>query len=367
MFRNKLRKIAELAIGFATSAVGLVSLAGENDLYSEVQTGNVFVTGDSTKETESNETPRIARRLTSLEQLSQLVRDANFEVNTVDSHSVTTSKTLEPWLFPVSVTLTDDELNLQICVALGAVADRQKIDAAKLLALLEANKLHSSARFGFNADRSRTELLAQVRNDGVSAELLRDEINRLTLIAKESDSLWQIEPAPTLSRTDSATTMPDAAVWVGVTSLGIAPAISSTPGVAGDIAPTANPDNTTPFSSATNPATRAISPSDSSSATSSTVPQSSAFTGRWSASRSANEAFAILFDANGSFILVSIRDGKQAKSSGKFVVAGAQLTLEGTDGVRLNGTIQMKSATEFSFQPMSANGTMAAFNFRKSP
>ena len=366
MFKNKLRKIAEFATGLATTAVGIVSLTGENDLYSEVQTGRVFTTIDSSKGTDSTETPRVARRITSLEQLSQLVRDASFAVKTAEGRSVTTSKTLEPWLFPVSVILSDDERHLQICVALGAVADKQKVDGGKLLALLEANKLQTDAKFGFNAARSRTELLAQIRNDGVTAELIRDEINRLTLIARESESLWQIEAARILSTTDSAKAVSDAAVRVEVSPPAVAPAPSPTPAVAGNVAATVNPGNTPATSVSPGPATPAVIPSNSSPATNSTAAPSPAFTGRWSASRAANEAFAILFDANGSFVLVSIKDGKQAKSSGKFTVVGSLLTLEGTDGTRLNGTFEMKSASEFSFQPGSTNGTVAAFNFRKS-
>ena len=366
MFRNTLRKIAKLATGLATTAAGLISIAGEKDLYSDVQTGSVFTAVESPKTADTTETPRIARRITSLEQLAQLVRDASFESRTAEGRSVTTSKTLEPWLFPLTVTLSDDEQTLQICVALGTVTDKQKIDTGKLLSLLEANKVQTSARFGFNTARSRTELLGQIRNDGVTAELLRDEINRLTSIAKESESLWQIESARTQPRTDSATTVPDAAVRLEAIPQAVAPSNSVTSAAAGDAGTTLPAGTTTPTSTATNPASPAVTSAGSPSTTNTTALQSSAFTGRWSASRASNEVFAILFDANGSFVLVSIKDGKQAKSSGKFIVVGSQLTLEGTDGVRLSGTVEMKSATEFSFQPTSTTGTIAAFNFRKS-
>ena len=367
MFRNKLRKIARLTTGLAATAVGLVSLAGENDLYSEVQTGSVFTAGDSSKGTESTDSPRIARRITSLEQLSQLVRDASFETKKAEGRSVTTSKTLEPWLFPVSVTLSDDELHLQVCVALGAVADKQKVDSGKLLALLEANKLQSRAKFGFNSERSRSELLGQLKNDGVTAEMLRDEIHRLVLVAKDSETVWQTDPAQTLSRTDSATTVPNTAVRLEAIPQDVAPLNSPTSAVTGNAGTNVTPGTTTPTSIATNPASSPVTTTGSPSTTNTPVVQASTFIGRWSASRASNEAFAILFDASGSFVLVSIKDGKQAKSSGKFTVNGAQLTLEGTDGTRLNGSVTIKSATEFSFQPTSANGTVAAFNFRKSP
>ena len=372
MIKDKLKKIAELATGLAAAAVGLVGVAGENDLYSDVRASSVFAAGDSSKAVDATETPRIARRITNLEQLAQLVRDANFESKTAEARTVTTTKSLEPWLFPVSVTLSEDEQTVQICLALGTVSDQQKIDAAKLLSLLEANKLQTSARFGFNTARSRTELLGQIRNDGVTGELLRDEINRLTLIAKESESLWQMEPARTQATTDSAITVPDSAVRLEIAqSATVPPANSSNPATAGNVAAGANPVTTPvtplPTSPANNPATPAVTPPSSPTTTNIAVVQPSAFNGRWSASRATNEAFAILFDANGTFVLVSIRDGKQAKSSGKFSVSGSELTLESTDGTRLNGVFELKSASEFSFQPSSTNGIVAAFNFRKSP
>lgn len=374
MFENTLKRITELATGLAAAAVGLVGVAGEKDLYSEVQAGSVFAAVDSSNAVDSTETPRIARRITSLEQLAQLVRDANFESKTAEAQAVTTTKSIEPWLFPVSVTLSDDEQTMQITIALGAVADKQKVDAAKLLSLLEANKQQTNAKFGFNTARSRTELLGQIRNNGVTGELLRDEINRLALIAKESESLWQIEPARTQSTTESSTTVPDFAVRLELAlSPAIPPANSSTsaatPG--GNTVTVANPVMTpgaaSPSSTANNPATTAVMPLSSPATTTIGAVQPSAFTGRWSASRASNEAFAILFDANGTFVLVSIRDGKQAKSSGKFAVSGSELTLESTDGTRLNGTFELKSASEFSFQPSSTTGSVAAFNFRKSP
>jgi hypothetical protein len=358
MIKNKLKKIAGLATGLAAAAVGLVGVAGEKDLFSDVQTGSVFAAMDSSQAAGSTESPRISRRITNPEQLAQLVRDANFESKTAEARAVTTTKSLEPWLFPVSVTLSDDEQTLQICVALGTVSDIQKVDAAKLLSLLEANKLQTRAKFGFNTARSRTELLGQIRNDGVTGELLRDEINRLALIAKDSESLWQIEPARTLtvtesSITESSKTVPDSALRLEIAqSSAIPPANSSNSAVSvgGNLGAVANPAPT--------PGTAAI--------TSIASVQPSAFIGRWSASRAANEAFAILFDATGTFVLVSIRDGNQAKSSGKYSVSGSELTLESTDGTRLSGKFELKSASEFSFQPSSTNGTVAAFNFRKS-
>ena len=366
MFRNKLRRITTLATGLATTALGLVAVAGENDLYSDVQTSSVFSAGDSSKGTESTETPRITRRITSLEQLAQLVRDASFEPKTTTDRTVTTSKSLEPWLFPVSVTLSDDEQYVQICVALGAIADKRKTEASKLLALLEANKRQKTAKFGFNTERSRTELLGQLRNDGVTAELLRDEINQLASVAKESEALWQIEPARLQAKTDTSLTIPESAVRLEVLTPVAAPGNGATPPEAGNATTNIDSGTATATSPPTNPASPVVTNAATPSSASGTAIQSSSFTGRWSASRAANEAFAILFVADGSFVLVSIKDGKQAKSSGKFSVAGSQLTLEGTDGTRLSGTVEMKSATEFSYQPISTTGAVAAFNFRKS-
>jgi hypothetical protein len=156
-----------------------------------------------------------------------------------------------------------------------------------------------------------------------------------------------------------------------VLSPAIASANSSNPATGGNGAAVSDPLTTagaaSPTSIANIPATPSVTPLSSPAPTNIAAVQPSAFTGRWSASRASYEAFAILFDANGAFVLVSVRDGKQAKSSGKFSVSGSELTLESTDGTRLYGTFQLKSASEFSFQPSSTTGTVAAFNFRKSP
>lgn len=89
----------------------------------------------------------------------------------------------------------------------------------------------------------------------------------------------------------------------------------------------------------------------------------SSLVGRWSAARSNAEAFAIEFRAEGGFNLVYIKDKNQTKSSGTFAVTAGQLTLNGTDGLKLNGSLELVSADKFKFSP--ANGGVLEFSRAK--
>ena len=81
-----------------------------------------------------------------------------------------------------------------------------------------------------------------------------------------------------------------------------------------------------------------------------------------SAAKSSTEAFGIEFKADGTFNLVYIKSSNQTKSSGSFTIASEKLTLTGTDGLKLEGTVALKSAGEFSFKPASGD----ALNFIKA-
>ena len=65
------------------------------------------------------------------------------------------------------------------------------------------------------------------------------------------------------------------------------------------------------------------------------------------------EAFAIQLNANSTFVLVYVKDGKQTRSTGQFTLAGSTLTLSGSDGVKFNGTIGGVTAKTFEFTPPS--------------
>lgn len=295
MFKSLIFTIAGLSVAIP------VTLA-DDSLLSDVRIDSVYESEtDSSGSSERKQKQTVRVRTT--EKLSELLRDAGFEVKSSKNQIVKTTKKLDRWSFPVLVTITEDEQNLGLTLALSSVSDIGLMTTEKLLDLMEANRKHAPSQFLFSKTRKRTELFCLLKNDGVTAQSLRDEINRMAVLAKENEAIWRI----------------------------------------GDNAKTA----ATPQE-----------PSEKSSDTGTTAP-GSALTGNWSAARSSKEAFAIRFEADGTFQLIYIKDGKQTRSSGKFTQDAQSLTLEGKDGLRLTGSFSLQSEKQFQFQPR--NSTQLTF------
>ena len=263
-----------------------------------------------------------------------------------------TRKQLDSWIFPVLVVLSEDEQDVSVVLGLRAVSDSQKVPATRLLQLLESNEKSGRTSFAFNRDRNRIELLSLIKNAGVNAQALRDEINRLAILARDTESLWNLEE-----------TAGGAALTQTTTANGGAAKVAAVPTTAAPVTPAAAV--TPPAPAATAPSASTTQPASPTAAS----PQlaANALQGRWSASRSATEAFAILFNADGTFVLVSVSNGKQARSMGKFTLQNSQLTLETSDGGRLLAKVTLVTASEFRFeQQQTTSVTGTPLTFRKA-
>lgn len=97
--------------------------------------------------------------------------------------------------------------------------------------------------------------------------------------------------------------------------------------------------------------------------TASAAPTSS-LTGKWSAARSAKEAFALQLTSDGRFALVHLRNGKRTKSTGTYSLSGDQLVLSGSDGMKLTGKVSEQSSQQFVFTPQG--GKAAAISFKRA-
>lgn len=261
-------------------------LADEEDLFSDVKTKSVFE--DASRKTSVVSAPD--QRLTSSEELRDLLKAAGFETKVVNSQSVTLEKKLAPRTFSVLMVISDDEKQISIMLGLAPIKDVTKeLPATTLLKMMTASQENAPLLFSYHAKRERTELSQIIENQGVTGLMLRDAVNRMALTAKNSASIWST-PETAESKTE--------------------PTVAKAP--------------------------------QASTAT---------LTGKWSAAKSATEAFAVELSAGGKFNLVYINDGKQAKSSGLFTTTNGLLSLVGTDGVKLEGKLTIKSDTEFDFEP----------------
>ncbi|UUO09171.1 hypothetical protein M4951_12840 [Blastopirellula sp. J2-11] len=292
------KTIAPLVCGLIASLTS-VGLADENDLFSGVRTDVVFV-DSSTKGTISPIT-----RINSTEQLNQMLTAAGLESKVAGSRVVLAKKALDDWDFNVLVTISEDEMSIGLTMPLSTLKDESKLTSTQLLKLLEANQKHAPSVFTFSTQRKRTELFRILPNEAITGQKLRDEINRLAVLAKETVDLWKMPGANT----------------------------NASDAVASE---KASPAATAPSTSIT----------------------AASLIGAWSAAKSKTEALAIRFDADSKFQLVYVKSGKQSKSKGKFSIQADTLSLVGDDGIRLAGKLTITSATKFTFTPSATIGTL---------
>lgn len=265
--------------------------AADEDLFSEVKPATAFSSGDPQSPGDTRST------LTTAEEVREMLKKAGFEAKIAGSLAASTEKQIDRWTIPVLVSVSEDENWLQIALGLKVIEDPAKqLSATDLLALMKASQDHAPACFCFRPDRKRTEVALTLRNQNLSPALLRSEINRLAIAAKNTSSLWADEPQ-TVTKT-----------------------------------PTQKPSK-----SPTSPEINSPPPGTS-------------LTGQWVASRSATEAFAIEFQPGQKFKLVYINAGQQTKSNGSFSLANSSLILT-AQNLKLEGSLSVKSATTFEFTP----------------
>jgi hypothetical protein len=272
------------------------------------------------------------------------LQNAGFTASRTAERSVSTVKKLDSLQFPVSVTISDDEQDLVVVMGLRNFADSQKLTVAKLLSLLEANQKTGRASLVFSSERRRIELQTLLANHTDKHSDVRDEINRLAILARDLEAIWNLEESE--GGASPSITVPSETQAFRVSDTPPQTSVATTP------APQPAPASVPTVATGTVPARVELT--------------LTSLQGRWAASRSATEAFAMQINGDSTFVLVSVISGKQSRSSGKLTLLNGQLTLEGTDGIRIAGAVTMVSSSELQFSPQATNGTSAALSFRKA-
>ena len=247
--------------------------AQEQDLFSSIRSGEVFATRPEKTEVKTG-------RITTIDDLINRLNQTGFRPNAAGSRKLRLQKSLDSFTFPVLVSLSPDESSVTIVMGLRTVAQREELDSATLLRMLEVSQKHAPFGMAWNRERSRLESYVVLRNERLTGERLRDTINRMAVIASENRSLW-FQNTPTKS---------------------------------------------------TQPTHRSTE----------------SLVGKWVATRSRSEAFAIEFQADNHFTLVYVNGESQTRSEGTWAVAGSQLTLNGT-GLPLRGRLESRAGSAFEF------------------
>lgn len=284
-----------LFLTVSLAAAGLFALESRADeLFSRESTGSVFKESNRIDATQGRpEAVERGRKIGSAAQLADLLRDAGLEPEADGERVVNVKLQHSKWTFPIAMGINEAGDQIRLAMTLSQFEAGKQPTSSQLLALLGANREHQPAFFSFSEKRRQIELFLSISNEDITTRLLREELRRAATIAESTASLWDIN--------------------------GAAPATKPT-------------TITKPAQPQTAPAT------------------GNGLVGKWSAARSNTQAFALQFKADGSFMLVSVINGKQTKANGKFTLNGGQLTLT-TDAGTSTAAVANISANSFDFTP----------------
>jgi hypothetical protein len=301
--------------------------AAADDLFSSIPIDSVFTppsTDTKTTPARSDEKAERIQRVLNITQLTDILRDAGLEPEAEEA-AVLVKLQQSRWTFPIVLGLDEQREQIVMLVRLADFAGKPALSSDRLLALLGASRDLRPAFFSYSDKNKRIELMMSLNNDSISPRLMREELRRLAQMAENTASLWEV----------AATNNTAAA----------APAAPATGGKPAGQGITINTNSTKQNTAAPAAASNA-----------------SSLLGKWSAARSEKEAFAIQLNADNTFVLVYIKDGKQSRSSGQFTLAGGQLTLAGSDGAKFSGSVSGITAKTFEFTPPSS----AKLTFQKA-
>lgn len=288
--------------GFALMlAISSGVFSAESGLFSEIRSGSVFDSDDSVGPPKTSSAPsgsilELESKVTSAAQLSRMLRDAGFKPEDEDEEKrmLTVEVKFGVWTIPVVVMVGADERQVVLILLLTTAKDEDSIPKGKLLEMMEASRKYAPTYFGYSSKHRRMELYHLIPNSRVSGRKLKEELDRLTLIAEETEEMWDLGGSE-----------------------------------------------------------------------GTTAPASPSLVGKWAASRSKTEAFAIQFKADEKFVLVYINNGQQSRSKGTYSLESGKLTMVGDDGFRLAGTIDSSSGEQFRFKPEKSNSGSLLFKRAK--
>lgn len=250
-----------------------------------------------------------------LARVVELLDEAGLQATVEGENAATLELKHNRFTFPIALSVDADRERVRLEMLLTDVTG-QALASERLLGLLATNLDFQPMFFTFSDKRKRIELVSGVANIQVSSETLRDELSKMAAIAESTANLWET--------TATQATQPAA------------------------------PQNNNIATQPQRPTQQATTPAAS----------NSSFVGKWSAARSASEAFAMQLNQDGSFVLVYVKDGKQSKSSGKFTLGSGQLILTTSEGGKFSGQLGNQTAKSFDFTP--AGGKASKLTFQRA-
>ena len=310
-----MRKSLLLAVLAASVTAGGLASAGD-DLLSEIRLDSTVAPTETKRDEPSTASRPKGKGVGGASSLQTLLLAAGYSAKITNINEVTVSISRGDWTADVKIRLADDGSQLRIAAELPAADESAEVGSETLRALLNANRKQWSMAFALTEDARRIELRRAIANESLSSSTLRNDLDEMADYAEKTAGIWK----------GAATSAPVSE-----------PVAKETPKA-----------ESTPTTPATTPAAAPT------------------LTGKWIASTSKNEAFALQLDSDSSFRLVHVRGNKPTRSEGTYQLTSTTLTLKGTDGKTLSGTIARQTGS-FTFTLKGANGKSVALNFKSSP
>lgn len=204
----------------------------------------------------------------------------------VDAKTASTKVTYAGWAFPVTLQIKVDRDQIEIALALATASKEAKWNAERLLSLLTAVEDQPGVYFSYDKASRQLQLRKTISNRGVTASRLTQTLQEMAQVAAGRKGSWLIGTDNTKG------------------GGGEGGAVNAQPSLAGS----------------------------------------------WIATLGQKEAFALNLTADGKFSLALVKAGKTSTSTGKVERSGDQISLVGTEGTTISGTISNQTAKGFELQ-----------------
>lgn len=301
-----------------TCATSLTAVQAQEGLFTEIRADAVFRDAQpGTSQTRPNAGDD-SRSLPGNDALREMLSVAGYAPKALEN-SLAIDVQGENWNSQLILELQNDRSELLLSIRLADRVDPNQLTKERLLKLMQLNASQTAATFLLSEKADQLSVRVRVENRDMSVNRLRNAIENLRTLADNQRDAWQFNK----------------------------PLVAATPPKA-EGPPAAAPPANAPANAPAPAATAAASP----------------LVGKWVGSRQ-NEAFALQVSAAGEFQLAFITQGKNRKLQGSLTLQGDQLTLAGTDGTKLTGTIKLADGKLDFTLPAANNGT-TVLNFRKA-
>jgi hypothetical protein len=332
-----MRKTLFVAVLSLSTSLMASARAGDDGLFSPLRLNTTSPSSGKTASTQTRPSP-----LSNATAIQTLLLAAGYTARIDERDTLRIEISRGDWTAPVLIGLADAGRQLRMAMRLTEPEANTIIAPKTLREMLQANRSNWGGFFALAGEPQRIELVKTISNNGLDSEQFREELDKLADMADSTKQIWKSEGVRIRQATEDTE-----------------PASSETATPAPSTA--ASPPQTPATAAPTTPATPA--PATTQPETNSAATATTSLAGKWIATPTTTEAFALQMDADSSFKLVHVKGTKSTKSKGTWTLSGTTLTLKGDDSTTITGTIARQSDS-FTLAMTGAAGKSINLTFK---